>query len=52
MPKTKEELIQEGYTSKQADAIIKERKKKSTAMDDIKRATQEKNKAIDQIANW
>jgi len=53
MPKTKEELIKDGYSNKQADAIIRARKKRpTTAFEDIKKATQDKNKTMDEIANW
>ena len=52
--KSMEELRRDGYTEKQAKAIIEaqKKKKKTTAVQDIKKSTDEKNKALIDLANW
>jgi len=50
--KTKEDLIRDGYTEKQARAIMNAKGKKSSAMDEIKKSGQKKNEALNDIYTW
>lgn len=53
MAKSVEELVSEGYTQKQAEAIVNARKKKESDGDNtIAGNTKKKNDALNQIYNW